>query len=105
MHGLIDFRRWLRATDVKQSSNGKITILIVYVDVIILAGDFQEIEEIKRLMAMEFEVKDLRTSKYFLGMEVPRSKKGISISQRKFTLDLLEETGMLGYKPIETPIE
>ena len=56
-------------------------------------------------MAMEFEVKDLRTSKYFLGMEVPRSKKGISISQRKFTLDLLEETGMLGYKPIETPIE
>ena len=56
-------------------------------------------------MAMEFEVKDLRTLKYFLGMEVPRSKKGISISQRKFTLDLLEETGMLGYKPIETPIE
>ena len=56
-------------------------------------------------MAMEFEVKDLRTLKYFLGMEVPRSKKGISISQRKYTLDLLEETGMLGYKPIETPIE
>ena len=56
-------------------------------------------------MAMEFEVKDLKTLKYFLGMEVPRSKNGISISQRKYTLDLLEETSMLGYKPIETPIE
>ena len=37
-------------------------------------------EEIKRLMAMEFEVKDLKTMKYFLGMEVTRSKKGIFIS-------------------------
>ena len=38
-------------------------------------------------------------------MEVARSKRGFSISQRKYTLDLLEETSMLGCKPIETPIE
>ena len=57
------------------------------------------------MMAKEFEVKDLGTLKYFLGMEIARSKKGISVSQRKYTLDLLEETGMLGCKPSKTPIE
>ncbi|RVW83767.1 Retrovirus-related Pol polyprotein from transposon RE1 [Vitis vinifera] len=36
-------------------------------------------------------------------MEVARSRKGIVVSQRKYILDLLKETGMLGCKPIDTP--
>ncbi|PRQ56575.1 putative RNA-directed DNA polymerase [Rosa chinensis] len=50
-------------------------------------------------------MKDLGQLKYFLGIEVARSKKGISLSQRKYVLDLLAETGMLDCRPIETPIE
>ena len=47
---------------VKHSSNKRVTVLIVYVDDIMLIGDdFNEMEEIKRLMAMEFEIKDLGT--------------------------------------------
>lgn len=42
---------------------------------------------------------------YFLGIEVARSKEGINLSQRKYTLDILEETGLLGAKPIETPLD
>ena len=38
-------------------------------------------------------------------MEVARSRKEISISQRKYVLDLLTETGMLGCKPSDTPIK
>ena len=38
-------------------------------------------------------------------MEVARSKKGIFISQRKYILDLLTETGMLGCKPATTPMD
>ncbi|RVX06299.1 Retrovirus-related Pol polyprotein from transposon TNT 1-94 [Vitis vinifera] len=53
----------------------------------------------------EFEVKDLGNLKYFLGMEVARSRKGIVVSQRKYILDLLKETGMLGCKPINTPMD
>ena len=43
--------------------------------------------------------------KYFIGLEVARSSSGISVSQRKYTLDLLEEYGFLGVKPNSIPIE
>ena len=43
--------------------------------------------------------------RYFLGIEIARSKKGIVVSQRKYILDLLKETGMSGCKPSNTPIE
>ncbi|KAA0042053.1 Retrovirus-related Pol polyprotein from transposon TNT 1-94 [Cucumis melo var. makuwa] len=88
------------------SKTGKIAILIVYVDDIVLTGDDQtEISQLKQRMGDEFEIKDLGNLKYFLGMEVARSKEGISVSQRKYTLDLLTETGMLGCRPADTPIE
>ncbi|CAL9005971.1 unnamed protein product [Prunus brigantina] len=50
-------------------------------------------------------MKDLGDLKYFLGIEVARSTTGIFLSQRKYVLDLLTKTGILGCKPAETPIE
>ncbi|KAK3018269.1 hypothetical protein RJ639_004504 [Escallonia herrerae] len=87
-------------------SDGKRTILIVYVDDIILTGDdYEEMNRLKTILAKEFEIKDLEKLRYFLGMEVARSNKEISISQQKYTLDLLKETGMLGCKPVDTPMD
>lgn len=37
-------------------------------------------------------------------MEVARSKKAILVSQLKYVMDLLKETGMLGRKPANTPM-
>ncbi|XP_014517339.1 uncharacterized protein LOC106774822 [Vigna radiata var. radiata] len=41
---------------------------------------------------------------YFLGFEVARSSTGIHLSQRKYALDLLRETGMIAAAPISTPM-
>lgn len=90
----------------KVEEDGKRTVLIVYVDDIIITGNNDlEIERLKNKMRAAFEVKDLGELKYFLSMEVARSKAGICISQRKYTLDLLKETSKLGCKLANTPLE
>ena len=77
----------------KHSKSGKRTILIVYIDDIIIIGDdYDEMEQLKEFLSEEFELKDLGTLKYFLGMEVARSRVGIVVSQRKYILDLLHDT-------------
>ena len=65
----------------------------MYVDIIVTGDDTHEIAALKQRLKEEFEVKDLGTMKYFLRREVARSKQGMLISQRKYTLDLLKDTG------------
>ncbi|CAL8991370.1 unnamed protein product [Prunus brigantina] len=84
----------------------KLTALIVYVDDIVVTGnDTGEQLKLQKYLSQEFEMKDLGDLKYFLGIEVARSANGICLSQRKYVLDLLAETGLLGCKPADTPIE
>ena len=90
---------------MKFSTEGKIEILIVYVDDIILTGDdVMEMNRLKKSLASEFKIKDLGLLRYFLGMEVARSKKGIVVPQRKYILDLLKERGMSDCRPLNTPM-
>jgi len=56
------------------------------------------------MLHQTFKIKDLGKLKYFLGFEVSRSKKGIHMCQRKYTLDILNETGMINNKPCQTPL-
>ncbi|CAL2239063.1 unnamed protein product [Prunus armeniaca] len=84
----------------------KLSTLIIYVDDIVLTGnDTGEQLKLQKYLFQEFEMKDLGDLKYFLGIEVARSTNSIFLSQRKYVLDLLTETGMLGCKRADTPIE
>lgn len=85
---------------------GKITALIVYVDDMVVTGnDPEERKALQSYLSKEFQMKDLGPLKYFLGIEVSRSNAGIFLSQRKYALDLLEETGMSACQPVDTPVE
>ncbi|RVW56301.1 Retrovirus-related Pol polyprotein from transposon TNT 1-94 [Vitis vinifera] len=88
----------------KKSAAG-IILLVVYVDDIVITGnDHAGISDLKTFMHSKFHTKDLGELKYFLGIEVSRSKKGMFLSQRKYVLDLLKETGKIEAKPCTTPM-
>lgn len=91
---------------IKHSTQGKVTTLIVYVDDIVLKwNDDGERRSLKHSLPNEFKIKDKGSLKYFLNIEVARSKHGIFISQQKYIFDLLKETWSLGCKATYNPVE
>ena len=71
-------------------------------DIVITGSDSKGILSLKSFLHNQFHTKNLGMSKYFLGVEVMRSKQRIMLSQRKYVLDMLSETGKLGAKPCST---
>ena len=73
-------------------------------DIIITEDDMAGIFSFKSFLLGQFHTKDLGRLKYFLGVEVMRSKRGIFLSQRKHVLDILSETGKLVAKSCQSPM-
>ncbi|KAJ0483933.1 putative RNA-directed DNA polymerase [Helianthus annuus] len=90
---------------VKNDSNVFIALLVYVDDIVITGNNKAEIESVKSFLNSKFMIKDLGELKFFLGIEVTKHKDVLYLSQRKYCLDLLSEFGMLGSKPVSTPIE
>ncbi|WZY94094.1 hypothetical protein YC2023_066423 [Brassica napus] len=83
-----------------------IIVILVYVDDLIITGsDKAGIKATKEFLRSVFDIKDLGEMKYFLGIEICRSKEGLFMSQRKYAMDMLKEADVLGGKIAKTPLE
>ncbi|KAJ3698018.1 hypothetical protein LUZ61_001723 [Rhynchospora tenuis] len=80
--------------------------VLVYVDDLVVTGNNNEaINKFKEYLCINFHMKDLGQLKYFLGIEIAKGPIGLFLSQRKYTLDIIAECGLLGAKPAMTPLE
>ncbi|GJS97691.1 putative RNA-directed DNA polymerase [Tanacetum coccineum] len=87
------FTTFLRSLNFRQSKadhslfiyeTGSIMVVVlIYVDdVIIIGNNLTRIQETKKQLDDEFSIKDLGLLKYFLGIEVAKTKDGLVLSQR-----------------------
>ncbi|XP_048231304.1 uncharacterized mitochondrial protein AtMg00810-like [Ricinus communis] len=82
------------------------TVLLIYLDDILITGnDSENITDVKNFLHKNFRLKDLGKLKYFLGIEVSTSRKGINVYQRKYALEIIKDAGLLGATPVETLME
>jgi histone deacetylase 1/2 len=79
--------------------------LLVYVEDIILVSSSQSAADaLVCSLGADFGVKDLGNLHYFLGVEVAPRANGLVMTQKNYSLDLLQRAGMLKCKTTTTPI-
>jgi hypothetical protein len=90
---------------VKKKDRG-IVVIVIYVDDLIITRDSDvDIFDLKNLLKQKFEMKNLEKLRYFLGIEVIQSPKGIWLLQRQYAFNKLSKYGMTSCKPISIPLE
>jgi len=62
----------------------------------------EEINVISTSLHHHFKIKNLGNLTYFLGLEIACNSVGFHPRQRKYTFDLLQQTGMLESAPVAT---
>lgn len=86
---------------------GKMAVVLLYVDDMIIAGNDKEIlNNIKRSLSEAFKMKDLGEPKNFLGISIERNKEEntLLIHQANYIESILEKFNMKDCKPQSTPM-
>jgi hypothetical protein len=79
----------------------------VFRDNITLASKLKEkIAKIKGLLAQRFKLRDLGPTSFLLGIQIDRerSSRTLHLSQRQYTLNLLDCFGFADCSPVSTPL-
>ena len=81
-----------------------IVVLLLYVDDIIITGSASAaILQVIQALTTEFDITDLGSLHYFLGIQITHTSTGLFLSQSKYVEDLLLKSEMVDAKPCDTP--
>lgn len=83
---------------------GKLFIILLYVDDLILRCDEKMIKSCKEDLEREFEMKDMGLMHFFLGLEIWQRDMELFVSQGKYANEILKKFHMERSKPMETPL-
>jgi hypothetical protein len=89
----------------KCNDASRIIISLFVDDMIITSDDIDGISVLKTELARQFEMKDLSSLRYFLGIEVAYSPRGYLLSRSKYVANILERTRLTNKKTINIFIE
>uniref|UniRef100_A0A2N9HVF5 Reverse transcriptase Ty1/copia-type domain-containing protein n=1 Tax=Fagus sylvatica TaxID=28930 RepID=A0A2N9HVF5_FAGSY len=83
---------------------GVIAYLLLYVDDIVLTSNSTPfLDHLILQLSQVFDIKDLGTLHYFLGIQVVRTSENLLLTQTKYASDLLLKHHMVDSKPAKTP--
>jgi len=79
-------------------------ILVLYVDDLFLTGSSRLIEDCKKNLEIEFEMKDLGLMHYFMGLEVWQQNGEIFLGQGRYASRILKIFRMQDFRPMAMPM-
>jgi len=90
----------------KNVSGNTFLLVAVYVDdLFVTRTDERSISGFKKEMASKFEMRDLGKLTYYLGIEVCPQEQGITLSQHRYAMKILEEARIKDCNLVHTPME
>lgn len=102
-----DFHRSTQDYSLYINYEKRILVLVYVDDLVLAAAEVEDIGWIKACLSREFEMTDLGELQTFLGLEIQRdrSRRLLTLGQRKYIDRILERYGMQDARPSPTPLD